>query len=220
MHWTSGRFPCNPWDIQSRSGGLATAATSIRVSSPGSRTGSAGSFAREFTVYPANRTMALLLGRAHRIGKGTAAVDTNPTRMKIILSRKGFDSSVGGCASPILPDGKMLSLPIPTSVDVLAYGEIRAPDGETWLSRYLRLSGSRTGYHGTHAVRTSALVERSSSRNRRTAAETNEYVVRCGRHLFRRPINAWVGDVPVWRTADALSSADVPKQMAPGSSSV
>ena len=33
--------------------------------------------------------------------------------MKIILSRKGFDSSYGGHSSPILPDGRMLSLPIP-----------------------------------------------------------------------------------------------------------
>jgi len=33
--------------------------------------------------------------------------------MKVILSRKGFDSSYGGCASPILPDGTLLSLPIP-----------------------------------------------------------------------------------------------------------
>ena len=35
--------------------------------------------------------------------------------MRLILSRKGFDSSAacGGCASPILPDGQMISLPIP-----------------------------------------------------------------------------------------------------------
>jgi len=33
--------------------------------------------------------------------------------MKIILSRKGFDSSTGKMASPIMPDGKLLSLPIP-----------------------------------------------------------------------------------------------------------
>lgn len=33
--------------------------------------------------------------------------------MKIILSRKGFDSSVGGVASPLFPDGTLLSLPIP-----------------------------------------------------------------------------------------------------------
>ena len=33
--------------------------------------------------------------------------------MKIILSRKGFDSGYGGCASPIFPDGSMASFPIP-----------------------------------------------------------------------------------------------------------
>lgn len=33
--------------------------------------------------------------------------------MKIILSRKGFDSASGGCPSPIMPDGTLLSLPIP-----------------------------------------------------------------------------------------------------------
>jgi hypothetical protein len=32
---------------------------------------------------------------------------------RIILSRKGFDSSAGGFASPIFPDGRMSSLPIP-----------------------------------------------------------------------------------------------------------
>lgn len=35
--------------------------------------------------------------------------------MKIILSRKGFDSKYGGIPSPILPDGKMISLPIPST---------------------------------------------------------------------------------------------------------
>ncbi len=34
--------------------------------------------------------------------------------MKVILSRKGFDSKAGGCPSPILPDGTLLSLPIPS----------------------------------------------------------------------------------------------------------
>lgn len=33
--------------------------------------------------------------------------------MKIVLSRKGFDSHAGGGPSPILPDGRLLSLPIP-----------------------------------------------------------------------------------------------------------
>ena len=33
---------------------------------------------------------------------------------KIILSRKGFDSSAGGKPSPIFPNGQMFSIPIPT----------------------------------------------------------------------------------------------------------
>lgn len=36
--------------------------------------------------------------------------------MKVILSRKGFDSKNGGNPSPILPDGTLLSLPIPDSL--------------------------------------------------------------------------------------------------------
>ncbi len=43
--------------------------------------------------------------------------------MKIILSRKGFDSKNGGQANPILPDGTLLSLPIPSS-DGVKYSEI------------------------------------------------------------------------------------------------
>ena len=35
--------------------------------------------------------------------------------MKIILSRKGLDSSAGGKPSPILSNGQILSIPIPTS---------------------------------------------------------------------------------------------------------
>ncbi len=41
--------------------------------------------------------------------------------MKIILSRKGFDSSNGGCPSPILPDGTLLSMPIPSRKDSVKY---------------------------------------------------------------------------------------------------
>lgn len=35
--------------------------------------------------------------------------------MKIILSRKGFDTKYSGGSSPILPKGEMLSMPIPAS---------------------------------------------------------------------------------------------------------
>ena len=33
--------------------------------------------------------------------------------MRIVLSRKGFDSAAGGAPSPVLKDKTMLSLPIP-----------------------------------------------------------------------------------------------------------
>ena len=52
--------------------------------------------------------------------------------MKIILSRKGFDSACGGVASPILPDGQMVSLPIPEprpGSESRRFREIRAADG-------------------------------------------------------------------------------------------
>jgi len=41
--------------------------------------------------------------------------------MKIILSRKGFDSSFGGSPSPIFPNGSLISLPIPAHNYVSGY---------------------------------------------------------------------------------------------------
>ena len=52
--------------------------------------------------------------------------------MKIVLSRKGFDSSSGGHPSPILPDGKMLSLPIRGDWETFTYSDIMAPGGRTY----------------------------------------------------------------------------------------
>jgi len=49
--------------------------------------------------------------------------------MRIILSRKGFDSSSGGVPSPIFPDGRMLSLPIPDRLSRIAYADI---SGNRW----------------------------------------------------------------------------------------
>lgn len=44
--------------------------------------------------------------------------------MRIILSRKGFDSGNGGCPSPILPDGTLLSLPIPSKNDDVKFSDL------------------------------------------------------------------------------------------------
>jgi len=49
--------------------------------------------------------------------------------MKIILSRKGFDSSSGGCPSPIYEDGSILSLPIAHSKASTQYADIQARGG-------------------------------------------------------------------------------------------
>lgn len=48
--------------------------------------------------------------------------------MRIILSRKGFDSSAGGCPSPIFPDGRLFSLPIPDKTSPVSYSDIHYDD--------------------------------------------------------------------------------------------
>lgn len=52
--------------------------------------------------------------------------------MKVIFSRKGFDSAHGGYPSPILPNGLLVSLPIPEVEDKIKYSELRL-DGKTYF---------------------------------------------------------------------------------------
>ena len=64
--------------------------------------------------------------------------------MKIILSRKGVDSSAGGFASPIFPDGRMLSIPIPDDRSVVRYSDILSADKNRSVGKLVReLSGGR-----------------------------------------------------------------------------
>ena len=51
--------------------------------------------------------------------------------MKVILSRKGFDSGYGGTASPILPDGTLLSLPIPSKMETVKFTDLHY-DGQSY----------------------------------------------------------------------------------------
>ena len=44
--------------------------------------------------------------------------------MKLILSRKGFDSQSGGCPSPIFPNGTLYSLPIPYDPSEITYADL------------------------------------------------------------------------------------------------
>jgi len=45
--------------------------------------------------------------------------------MKIIFSRKGFDSAAGGYASPIFPDGTLWSIPIPDNNNKMCYKDLK-----------------------------------------------------------------------------------------------
>ena len=44
--------------------------------------------------------------------------------MIVIFSRKGFDSGIGKCASPILPSGEFWSIPIPDASSRTSYRDI------------------------------------------------------------------------------------------------
>ena len=57
--------------------------------------------------------------------------------MNIIFSRKGVDSSSGGFASPVLPDGRILSLPIPDPRSPFCYGDLGGDPDTAKLVRNL-----------------------------------------------------------------------------------
>lgn len=59
--------------------------------------------------------------------------------MKVILSRKGFDSEYGGYPSPILPDDRMVSLPIPLPDDYICYSEVFLDQTKTYFDLMLEL---------------------------------------------------------------------------------
>jgi hypothetical protein len=57
--------------------------------------------------------------------KAETGLMVSPERdLKILLSRKGFDSANGGVPSPILPGGILVPLPIPATRDPPAYNEV------------------------------------------------------------------------------------------------
>lgn len=54
--------------------------------------------------------------------------------MRLVFSRKGFDTKYGMSASPIMPNGTMLSLPIPERGSGQRYADLRTADGSSYLS--------------------------------------------------------------------------------------
>lgn len=66
--------------------------------------------------------------------------------MKLIFSRKGFDSSAGGVPSPIFPDGRMVSLPIPDERSKVTYADI-SYNGASLGPLVSQLTGGRISAH-------------------------------------------------------------------------
>lgn len=75
--------------------------------------------------------------------------------VRIVLSRKGFDSGSGGWPSPVLPDGRMVSIPIPEPLGVGAgatpYDDIAVDGRESVGDIAIELGiPSRTLQSGAH----------------------------------------------------------------------
>ena len=64
--------------------------------------------------------------------------------MKLVLSRKGFDSSSGGKPNPIMPDGSLVPLPIPDEAAPITYRDIRYSGGRL-SSLVSQLTGGKWG---------------------------------------------------------------------------
>jgi len=75
--------------------------------------------------------LSVVTARYHR-SRAHANDRLTPAPMKIIFSRKGFDSQYGGVPSPILPDGTLLPLPIP-SMQGRPLRDIQSPAGPLHL---------------------------------------------------------------------------------------
>lgn len=58
--------------------------------------------------------------------------------MKLILSRKGVDSSAGGFASPIFPDGQLFSIPIPDDRSHVRYRDIQRADDTVSVGKLVK----------------------------------------------------------------------------------
>ena len=70
--------------------------------------------------------------------------------LKVILSRKGFDSGTGGYPSPILPAGTLLSLPIPDATSDIKYSDLSYKESNYYIlmkslkGTYLKDNGNKS----------------------------------------------------------------------------
>ncbi len=79
--------------------------------------------------------------------------------MKVVISRKGFDSSAGWMPSPILEDGRLVPLPIPSRNDAARMDEVSHPVAD--IDKMLRdLSGRRYPLNGATTVHVDPVLVR------------------------------------------------------------
>lgn len=81
--------------------------------------------------------------------------------MKLILSRKGVDSSAGGFASPIFPDGRLISIPIPDNRSHVRYRDIHTEEDTVSIGKLVK-DLSRDKLKATHRVHVDPDLERAS----------------------------------------------------------
>ena len=106
--------------------------------------------------------------------------------MKVILSRKGFDSGSGGCPSPIFPDGSLMSLPIPDPKSRIAYQEIA---GNHWVDVGEAVS-QLGGIHPTHRAHLDPDLIRGSIPRRKNWRPIFGQVGASEGHLRRQRVGA------------------------------
>jgi hypothetical protein len=70
--------------------------------------------------------------------------------MRVILSRKGFDAKYGSMASPILPDGRLFPLPIPSQHDHATLEDLPYADRDTARMIFELSNGRHTIATGIH----------------------------------------------------------------------
>ena len=72
-------------------------------------------------------------------------------QMKVILSRKGFDSRYGSQPSPILPDGTLLSLPIPAKDELIKFSDLTY-EGNSFLDIIKSLYYTMVWFQAFHSA--------------------------------------------------------------------
>jgi hypothetical protein len=94
--------------------------------------------------------------------------------MRIVLSRKGMDASWGGCPSPILPDGRLVPLPIPEPVSERSHGVPYTA---------LRVPGHRSAAALLRALGRDAVVHPAARCRGETGRRVTTPLDRAGAHL-------------------------------------